>query len=176
MLKKSLHSFFFLMKVGILYFKQYYGVFISQINYIKFLNMSSLKQIIDNWKYHKTKVASYWLIKLDSVKQRKVSNEYPQTGFCSFGLCINLGSLNHIHNQTVHMLICFLVSFTNICYTMFQVLFQVLRINKWIKKILLSHRVVFQLRCLIINQYITECMVVLSTVEENKSGLKIEGR
>ncbi|XP_060267219.1 tubulin polyglutamylase TTLL7 isoform X7 [Ovis aries] len=28
--------------------------------------------IIDNWKYHKTKVASYWLIKLDSVKQRKV--------------------------------------------------------------------------------------------------------
>ncbi|OWK05252.1 TTLL7, partial [Cervus elaphus hippelaphus] len=26
--------------------------------------------IIDNWKYHKTKVASYWLIKLDSVKQR----------------------------------------------------------------------------------------------------------
>ncbi|XP_075413769.1 tubulin polyglutamylase TTLL7 isoform X2 [Tenrec ecaudatus] len=31
-----------------------------------------LEDIIDNWKYHKTKVASYWLIKLDSVKQRKV--------------------------------------------------------------------------------------------------------
>uniref|UniRef100_A0ACB8F484 Tubulin polyglutamylase ttll7 n=1 Tax=Sphaerodactylus townsendi TaxID=933632 RepID=A0ACB8F484_9SAUR len=28
--------------------------------------------ILDNWKYHKSKVASYWLIKLDSVKQRKV--------------------------------------------------------------------------------------------------------
>lgn len=107
---------FFLMKVGILYFKQYYSVFISQINCINFLNISSLKQIIDNWKYHKTKVASYWLIKLDSVKQRKVSNEYPKTGFCSFGLCINLGSLNHIHNQTIHMLICLLVSLTNICY------------------------------------------------------------
>lgn len=31
-----------------------------------------IQDIIDNWKYHKTKVASYWLIKLDSVKQRKV--------------------------------------------------------------------------------------------------------
>ncbi|XP_070323932.1 tubulin polyglutamylase TTLL7 isoform X2 [Odocoileus virginianus] len=31
-----------------------------------------IEDIIDNWKYHKTKVASYWLIKLDSVKQRKV--------------------------------------------------------------------------------------------------------
>ncbi|XP_002751053.1 tubulin polyglutamylase TTLL7 [Callithrix jacchus] len=31
-----------------------------------------VEDIIDNWKYHKTKVASYWLIKLDSVKQRKV--------------------------------------------------------------------------------------------------------
>nr|XP_025727796.1 tubulin polyglutamylase TTLL7 isoform X1 [Callorhinus ursinus]XP_025727797.1 tubulin polyglutamylase TTLL7 isoform X1 [Callorhinus ursinus] len=30
-----------------------------------------IEDIIDNWKYHKTKVASYWLIKLDSVKQRK---------------------------------------------------------------------------------------------------------
>ncbi|EMP27362.1 Tubulin polyglutamylase TTLL7 [Chelonia mydas] len=29
-------------------------------------------KIMDNWKYHKTNVASYWLIKLDSVKQRKV--------------------------------------------------------------------------------------------------------
>ncbi|XP_066479776.1 tubulin polyglutamylase TTLL7 isoform X2 [Tiliqua scincoides] len=31
-----------------------------------------LEDIMDNWKYHKSKVASYWLIKLDSVKQRKV--------------------------------------------------------------------------------------------------------
>lgn len=31
-----------------------------------------IEDIIDNWKHHKTKVASYWLIKLDSVKQRKV--------------------------------------------------------------------------------------------------------
>ena len=30
-------------------------------------------QILDNWKYHKPKVASYWLVKLDSTKQRKVS-------------------------------------------------------------------------------------------------------
>lgn len=29
---------------------------------------------MDNWKYHKTKVASYWLVKLDAVKQRKVSD------------------------------------------------------------------------------------------------------
>ncbi|XP_042539045.1 tubulin polyglutamylase TTLL7 isoform X1 [Dipodomys spectabilis] len=31
-----------------------------------------IEDIIDNWKHHKTKVASYWLIKLDSGKQRKV--------------------------------------------------------------------------------------------------------
>ncbi|XP_040466880.1 tubulin polyglutamylase TTLL7 isoform X1 [Falco naumanni] len=31
-----------------------------------------IEDIMDNWKYHKTKVASYWLVKLDSVKQRKV--------------------------------------------------------------------------------------------------------
>ncbi|XP_003767399.1 tubulin polyglutamylase TTLL7 isoform X1 [Sarcophilus harrisii] len=31
-----------------------------------------IEDIMDNWKYHKPKVASYWLIKLDSVKQRKV--------------------------------------------------------------------------------------------------------
>ncbi|XP_034978532.1 tubulin polyglutamylase TTLL7 isoform X1 [Zootoca vivipara] len=31
-----------------------------------------LDDIMDNWKYHKSKVASYWLIKLDSAKQRKV--------------------------------------------------------------------------------------------------------
>lgn len=32
-----------------------------------------LTQMHDNWKYHKPKVASYWLVKLDSTKQRKVS-------------------------------------------------------------------------------------------------------
>ncbi|XP_078515389.1 tubulin polyglutamylase TTLL7 [Lissotriton helveticus] len=31
-----------------------------------------LDDIRDNWKHHKSKVASYWLIKLDSSKQRKV--------------------------------------------------------------------------------------------------------
>lgn len=31
-----------------------------------------IEDIMDNWKHYKTKVASYWLIKLDSVKQRKV--------------------------------------------------------------------------------------------------------
>ncbi|NWX94958.1 TTLL7 polyglutamylase, partial [Nothoprocta ornata] len=31
-----------------------------------------IEDIMDNWKHHKTKVASYWLVKLDSVKQRKV--------------------------------------------------------------------------------------------------------
>ncbi|KAM6921452.1 tubulin polyglutamylase TTLL7 [Xenentodon cancila] len=31
-----------------------------------------LDEIHDNWRYHKPKVASYWLVKLDSTKQRKV--------------------------------------------------------------------------------------------------------
>uniref|UniRef100_A0A8C6QZQ1 Tubulin polyglutamylase TTLL7 n=1 Tax=Nannospalax galili TaxID=1026970 RepID=A0A8C6QZQ1_NANGA len=31
-----------------------------------------IEDIMDNWKHYKTKVASYWLIKLDSAKQRKV--------------------------------------------------------------------------------------------------------
>ncbi|KAM6414769.1 tubulin polyglutamylase TTLL7 isoform 1-T2 [Rhynochetos jubatus] len=31
-----------------------------------------IEDVMDNWKYHKTRVASYWLVKLDSVKQRKV--------------------------------------------------------------------------------------------------------
>ncbi|CAL8253180.1 unnamed protein product [Merluccius merluccius] len=31
-----------------------------------------LDEILDNWKYHKPKVASYWLVKLDSTKQRKM--------------------------------------------------------------------------------------------------------
>ncbi|NXC06326.1 TTLL7 polyglutamylase, partial [Orthonyx spaldingii] len=31
-----------------------------------------IEDIMDNWKYHKTKVSSYWLVKLDSAKQRKI--------------------------------------------------------------------------------------------------------
>ncbi|XP_030062157.1 tubulin polyglutamylase TTLL7 isoform X2 [Microcaecilia unicolor] len=31
-----------------------------------------IDDIMSNWKYHKPKVASYWLIKLDSMKQKKV--------------------------------------------------------------------------------------------------------
>ncbi|NXA72346.1 TTLL7 polyglutamylase, partial [Thryothorus ludovicianus] len=31
-----------------------------------------IEDIMDNWKHHKTKVSSYWLVKLDSAKQRKV--------------------------------------------------------------------------------------------------------
>ncbi|XP_077641545.1 tubulin polyglutamylase TTLL7 isoform X2 [Lonchura striata] len=31
-----------------------------------------IEDIMDNWKHHKTKVSSFWLVKLDSAKQRKV--------------------------------------------------------------------------------------------------------
>ncbi|XP_027538892.1 tubulin polyglutamylase TTLL7 isoform X1 [Neopelma chrysocephalum] len=31
-----------------------------------------IEDIMDNWKYHKPKVSSYWMSKLDPVKQRKV--------------------------------------------------------------------------------------------------------
>ncbi|KAA0707991.1 Tubulin polyglutamylase TTLL7 [Triplophysa tibetana] len=31
-----------------------------------------LDEILNNWKYHKPMVASYWLVKLDATKQRKV--------------------------------------------------------------------------------------------------------
>ncbi|NWS34347.1 TTLL7 polyglutamylase, partial [Polioptila caerulea] len=31
-----------------------------------------IEDIMDNWKHHKTKVSSYWLVKLDSAKQRKI--------------------------------------------------------------------------------------------------------
>ncbi|XP_061739969.1 tubulin polyglutamylase TTLL7 isoform X3 [Nerophis ophidion] len=33
---------------------------------------SVLDEILEQWKHHKAKVASYWLVKLDSTKQRKV--------------------------------------------------------------------------------------------------------
>ncbi|XP_071799892.1 tubulin polyglutamylase TTLL7-like [Asterias amurensis] len=31
-----------------------------------------LSQIHENWKFHKPRIASYWLVKLDSIKRRKV--------------------------------------------------------------------------------------------------------
>ncbi|XP_032217762.1 tubulin polyglutamylase TTLL7 [Nematostella vectensis] len=31
-----------------------------------------LQNILENWKFHKPRVASYWLVKLDSIKRRKV--------------------------------------------------------------------------------------------------------
>lgn len=31
-----------------------------------------LDQIMEHWKYHKPRIASYWLVKLDSIKRRKV--------------------------------------------------------------------------------------------------------
>uniref|UniRef100_A0A8C5QU09 Tubulin tyrosine ligase like 7 n=1 Tax=Leptobrachium leishanense TaxID=445787 RepID=A0A8C5QU09_9ANUR len=33
---------------------------------------SVIEEIMDNWRYHKPKLASYWLIKLDSMTQRKI--------------------------------------------------------------------------------------------------------
>lgn len=35
----------------------------------------SYLQIQDNWKFHKPRVASYWLVKLDSIKRRKVRGD-----------------------------------------------------------------------------------------------------
>ncbi|XP_038601433.1 tubulin polyglutamylase TTLL7 isoform X3 [Tachyglossus aculeatus] len=46
-----------------------------------------IDDIMDNWKYHKTKIASYWLIKLDSIKQRKVL-DIVKTGVRSVLQCI----------------------------------------------------------------------------------------
>ena len=31
-----------------------------------------LDKIMEDWKFHKPRVASYWLVKLDSIKRRKV--------------------------------------------------------------------------------------------------------
>ena len=31
-----------------------------------------LLQLHENWKFHKPRIASYWLVKLDSIKRRKV--------------------------------------------------------------------------------------------------------
>ena len=32
-----------------------------------------LDKLMADWKFHKPRVASYWLVKLDSIKRRKVS-------------------------------------------------------------------------------------------------------
>ncbi|XP_075244954.1 tubulin polyglutamylase TTLL7-like [Convolutriloba macropyga] len=50
---------------------------LSELN-IKFPGKSDeeateiLNSILDNWRYHKPRVASYWLVKLDSAKRQKV--------------------------------------------------------------------------------------------------------
>jgi len=31
-------------------------------------------QLYENWKFHKPRIASYWLVKLDSIKRRKVNH------------------------------------------------------------------------------------------------------
>ena len=31
-----------------------------------------LDKIMEDWKFHKPRVASYWLVKLDSIQRRKV--------------------------------------------------------------------------------------------------------
>lgn len=33
-----------------------------------------LDKIMEDWKFHKPRVASYWLVKLDSIKRRKVTH------------------------------------------------------------------------------------------------------
>lgn len=51
----------------------YLLLFVTSIS--KALTLMLITQILDNWRYHKSKVASYWLVKLDSTKQRKVSRK-----------------------------------------------------------------------------------------------------
>lgn len=38
------------------------------------VNSCVLFQINENWKFHKPRIASYWLVKLDSIKRAKVFN------------------------------------------------------------------------------------------------------
>lgn len=38
------------------------------------VNSCVLLQINENWKFHKPRIASYWLVKLDSIKRAKVFN------------------------------------------------------------------------------------------------------
>lgn len=62
-------------------------------------------QIMDNWKHYKTKVASYWLIKLDSTKQRKVSG--PQRSLRPS--CVpEAKMLSHVHHNVIweHVFAC----------------------------------------------------------------------
>lgn len=39
-------------------------------------------QIQDNWKFHKPRVASYWLVKLDSIKRRKARKTVSLLYYC----------------------------------------------------------------------------------------------
>lgn len=41
-----------------------------------------LDKIITDWKFHKPRVASYWLVKLDSIKRRKVCQRLMSLNFC----------------------------------------------------------------------------------------------
>lgn len=56
---------------------------------------------MDNWKFHKSKVASYWLIKLDSAKQRKVSGAYSSHCVLAIG--------NNTFNEFLTALVIYLV-------------------------------------------------------------------
>ena len=39
-------------------------------------------QIQDNWKFHKSRVASYWQVKLDSIKRRKARKTVALLYYC----------------------------------------------------------------------------------------------
>uniref|UniRef100_A0A672SJ10 Tubulin tyrosine ligase-like family, member 7 n=1 Tax=Sinocyclocheilus grahami TaxID=75366 RepID=A0A672SJ10_SINGR len=59
------------MTILLILFMQYVYCISICIDYpVKRLHLSEF--ILNNWKYHKPKVASYWLVKLDATKQRKV--------------------------------------------------------------------------------------------------------
>ena len=49
-------------------------------------------QLNENWKYHKPRIASYWLVKLDSIKRRKVSSN-SQTGTPTFRCGIRMNNV-----------------------------------------------------------------------------------
>lgn len=75
------------------------------------------QQIMDNWKHYKTKVASYWLIKLDSVKQRKVSDKN------HFALCVFI-KLKHLVKfvMILYVNIHLLLSSAKLCQTRTQIM------------------------------------------------------
>ena len=55
------------------------------------ISLLLLLQIQENWKFHKPRVATYWLVKLDSVKRRKV--EFVHLGHLHSWL---IASVNHV--------------------------------------------------------------------------------